>query len=64
MNFNGVGFNVEWVATRTEKQFVEEFSKYAHIYPGDPDREKKLREVHKTCVVVQKKKDAVVFNNS
>lgn len=62
MNFDGIGFNVQWVASMDQATFLEVMNEpgYEHIYEGDKQRVKKLKAVHKLCT---KKVGAVVSDS-
>ena len=57
MTLDNVSFNPEWVASLTKEAFLKEMKLpcYAHIYPGDSKREKKLAEVHRLCTRTEAK---------
>ena len=51
MNIDGVSINHKWVASKTEAEFIKEFSGpgYAHLFPEAQDRKAKLKEVYSLC---------------
>lgn len=46
MTFEGVGYNMEWVRTKTEAQFVKEFENIHYQNYSKTDRVKLLKEAY------------------
>ena len=49
--YYGIGFNKNWIASKTEDQFLGHFNKPDAIWKGlsDEDRIKRLKELYKRC---------------
>lgn len=46
VKYEGISFNSEWVASKTEKDFLKEADVNKHWFEGDPKRTEKLKEVY------------------
>lgn len=46
INYDGICFNADWIATKTEKELLEEGKINTHWFEGDPKKVDKLKEVY------------------
>lgn len=58
MNYEGINFNDNWVASKTEKEFLAE-ADINQWFDGDKNRKFKLKEVYSLCNKVTEKSTTV-----
>lgn len=55
LNYEGIGFNKEWVASKSEKDFLKEGEVNKDVwFPNDPKRIDKLKEVYALATAKEK----------
>lgn len=50
MKFEGISFNENWIASKTEEEFLGEASVNKHWFENDPNRDAKLKELYALVV--------------
>lgn len=58
MNYDGINFNEDWIASKTKKEFLAE-ANINKWFDGDTNRNSKLDEVYSLCNKVAKKSKAI-----